>query len=104
MCPSFEIFVHYRKANVFTVKSNVEASESIVFTLTYEELLQRRFDVYEQAIHIDSDEVKGADSYGVIVTVSDTQDIKMLRAIGREEEDDNDEGKLVAGFEPLQLP
>ena len=76
------------------MKSNVEALEMITFTLTYEELLLRTFDVYEQAIYIDSDEVRKAETYGVIVTVSDIRDIKMLRAIGRETYDDDDEGEL----------
>ena len=79
---------------MFTVKTSVEASESIIFTLTYEELLQRRLDLYEQVIHIDSDELKLADSYAVIVTVTDAQNIKLLRAIGREKENDKGEGKL----------
>ena len=83
----------------------MEASESITFTLTYDELLQRRFDVYEQAIHIDSDEVKGADDFGVTVTVRDIWNITMLRAIEREEEHDgNDEGRWTPTFFAVNLP
>ena len=77
------------------MRSNVEASESIIFTLTYDELLERRHGVYEQAIHINSDELNGAEKYGVTVTVSDSQNIKLLRAIGRKSDNDNDEGAIL---------
>ena len=85
--------MNFRNANIFTVNSNVEASETITFTLTYEELLQRRFDLYEQVIHIDPDLVLHANNYSLTTTVLDSHNITLLRMIWRVEEDDIDEGK-----------
>ena len=46
-----------RNSNGFHIKTNVEASTAVIFTLTYEELLERQHDRYEQVIHIDSETV-----------------------------------------------
>ena len=83
-----------RSANIFTVRSKVKASESITFTLTYDELLQKRFGAYEQTLHTDYDRLKGAETYDVIVTVTETQNIVMLKAIGGTGKGGNYEGRI----------
>jgi len=42
-----------RDANLFTVSTNIEPGEKVIFKLTYEELLERKAGRYEHAINID---------------------------------------------------
>merc|ERR1719400_2511171 len=42
-----------RDSNTFSVDTNLEPGEKVVFTLTYEELLEREDDQYEYLLHVD---------------------------------------------------
>jgi len=42
-----------RDSNTFSVDTNLEPGEKVVFTLTYEELLERTDDQYEYVLHVD---------------------------------------------------
>merc|ERR1712183_1156422 len=42
-----------RDSNTFSVDTNLEPGEKVVFTLTYEELLEREDDQYEYVLHVD---------------------------------------------------
>jgi len=42
-----------RDSNTFSVDTNLEPGEKVVFTLTYEELLERKDDQYEYLLHLD---------------------------------------------------
>lgn len=44
--------VDAREGNVFAIKTNVGAAEKLTFTLTYEQLLERRLSKYEQVINL----------------------------------------------------
>merc|ERR1719495_2984612 len=46
-----------RDANLFTVSTNIEPGEKVVFKLTYEELLERKAGTYEHAINIDPKQI-----------------------------------------------
>jgi len=42
-----------RDSNTFSVDTNLEPGEKVVFSLTYEELLERKDDQYEYVLHVD---------------------------------------------------
>merc|ERR1712110_149631 len=42
-----------RDSNTFSVDTNLEPGQKVVFTLTYEELLERKDDQYEYLLHLD---------------------------------------------------
>merc|ERR1711874_557956 len=42
-----------RDSNTFSVDTNLEPGEKVVFTLTYEEMLERKDDQYEYVLHVD---------------------------------------------------
>jgi len=44
--------VDAREGNVFAIKTNVAAAEKLTFTLTYEQLLERKLSKYEQVINL----------------------------------------------------
>jgi len=46
-----------RDANLFTVSTNIEPGEKVVFKLTYEELLERKAGTYEHSINIDPKQI-----------------------------------------------
>jgi uncharacterized protein YegL len=46
-----------RDANKITIKSNLEATSKMVFTLTYEQLLERRFSKYGHIIHVNPGQI-----------------------------------------------
>jgi uncharacterized protein YegL len=46
-----------RDASQITVRSNLEAAGKMIFTLTYEELLERHNSMYEQVIHVNPGQV-----------------------------------------------
>lgn len=48
-----------RDSNKFSIKTNIEPGEKVVFKLTYEELLQRRNGQYEHSININPDSIVG---------------------------------------------
>ena len=48
-----------RDSNKFSIKTNIEPGEKVVFKLTYEELLQRRNGQYEHSININPNSIVG---------------------------------------------
>jgi len=51
------IFSRYRQTNSFKIEANVAAKSSVVFNLTYQELLKRVSGVYKHVINISPDQV-----------------------------------------------
>jgi len=49
--------VDAREGNVFAIKTNVAAAEKLTFTLTYEQLLERRLSKYEQVINVNPGQI-----------------------------------------------
>ena len=48
-----------RDSNKFSIKTNIEPGEKVIFKLTYEELLQRSNGQYEHSININPDSIVG---------------------------------------------
>eukprot|EP00090_Calanus_glacialis_P003392 TRINITY_DN12511_c0_g1_i1.p1 TRINITY_DN12511_c0_g1~~TRINITY_DN12511_c0_g1_i1.p1 ORF type:complete len:876 (+),score=214.06 TRINITY_DN12511_c0_g1_i1:35-2662(+) len=46
-----------RDANIFTVETNIEPGEKVVFKLIYEELLERKSGMYKHSINIDPNQI-----------------------------------------------
>jgi hypothetical protein len=46
-----------RDANIFTVATNIEPGQKVVFKLIYEELLERKSGLYEHAININPNQI-----------------------------------------------
>ena len=66
-----------RDSNIFKVAVNVAAQSKIDFNLTYQELLQRRFGVYEHVINIDPGQV--VRDLKVDVYIRESREITLVR-------------------------
>ena len=71
------MYFRSRDSNIFKVAVNVAARSKIDFNLTYQELLQRRFGVYEHVINIDPGQV--VRDLQVEVYIRESREITLLR-------------------------
>ena len=46
------IFPNFRDGNVFDVRANIAPGETVIYRLTYEQLLKRKLSMYEHKINI----------------------------------------------------
>jgi len=68
--------VDARQGNVFGVNANVAAADKILFTLTYEQLLERRLSKYEHVLHLNPKQI--VDDLSVDVYINESLPIKDL--------------------------
>merc|ERR1719376_465939 len=62
--------VDARQGNVFGINANVAAAEKILFTLTYEQLLERRLSKYEHVLHLNPKQIVNDLSVDVFINES----------------------------------
>merc|ERR1712183_328256 len=65
-----------RDSNTFSVDTNLEPGEKVVFTLTYEELLERKDDQYEYVLHVDPGVV--LDDFHVEININESLPLSKL--------------------------
>merc|ERR1719225_2222096 len=65
-----------RDSNTFSVDTNLEPGEKVVFTLTYEELLERKEDQYEYVLHVDPGVV--LDDFHVEININESLPLSKL--------------------------
>merc|ERR1719191_2217478 len=65
-----------RDSNTFSVDTNLEPGQKVVFTLTYEELLERKDDQYEYVLHVDPGVV--LDDFHVEITINESLPLSRL--------------------------
>merc|ERR1712038_2194810 len=65
-----------RDSNTFSVDTNLEPGEKVVFTLTYEELLERKDDQYEYVLHVDPGVV--LDDFHVEININESLPLSQL--------------------------
>jgi len=65
-----------RDANKITIKSNLEAASKMLFTLTYEELLERHISKYEHIIHVNPGQI--VKNFNVNVKINESLPIKNI--------------------------
>jgi len=65
-----------RDSNTFSVDTNLEPGEKVLFTLTYEELLVRKDDQYEYVLHIDPGVV--LDDFHVEININESLPLSQL--------------------------
>jgi len=65
-----------RDANTFSVDNNLEPGQKVVFTLTYEELLERKDDQYEYVLHVDPGVV--LDDFHVEININESLPLSRL--------------------------
>ena len=75
---SYEIVVYSspRESNRFSVSVNVEAQKKIKFTLTYEELLNRKLGMYKHFINLEPGQI--VDDFSVQINIEESTDITTL--------------------------
>ena len=94
-----------RDTNRFTVSANLEGAQKIIFRLTYDELLERKAGVYEQAINIDLKQV--VPDFRVEVFINESLPITTLKvpdllesnAVDPTEETENSIARIVFPYE-----
>eukprot|EP00106_Octopus_bimaculoides_P010943 XP_014778385.1 PREDICTED: inter-alpha-trypsin inhibitor heavy chain H4-like isoform X2 [Octopus bimaculoides] len=74
----------HRYSNTFHVMVSVEAQQTAVFTLTYQELLQRSFGKYRHVIHLTNEQI--IENFKIEVFISDLQGIE-LKQVSLEKND-----------------
>merc|ERR1712110_1393788 len=65
-----------RDSNTFSVDTNLEPGEKVVFTLTYEELLERKDDQYEYVLHVDPGII--VDDFHVEININESLPLSQL--------------------------
>merc|ERR1711936_1057347 len=65
-----------RDSNTFSVDTNLEPGEKVVFTLTYEELLERKDDQHEYVLHVDPGVV--LDDFHVEININESLPLSQL--------------------------
>merc|ERR1712038_1123790 len=65
-----------RDSNTFSVDTNLEPGEKVVFTLIYEELLERKDDQYEYVLHVDPGVV--LDDFRVEININESLPLSQL--------------------------
>merc|ERR1712110_551390 len=65
-----------RDSNTFSVDTNLEPGEKVVFTLTYEELLERKDDQYEYVLHVDPGVI--LDDFHVEININESLPLSQL--------------------------
>jgi len=65
-----------RDANVFQINANIEPEEKVLFRLTYDELLERRFGLYEHVVHVQPGQV--VDDFKIIININESLPISKL--------------------------
>merc|ERR1719412_3263225 len=65
-----------RDSNTFSVDTNLEPGEKVVFSLTYEELLERKDDQYEYVLHVDPGVV--LDDFHVEININESLPLSKL--------------------------
>merc|ERR1719222_1552688 len=65
-----------RDSNTFSADTNLEPGEKVVFTLTYEELLERKDDQYEYVLHVDPGVV--LDDFHVEININESLPLSQL--------------------------
>merc|ERR1712110_909910 len=65
-----------RDSNTFSVDTNLEPGEKVVFTLTYEELLERKDDQYEYVLHVDPGVI--VDDFHVEININESLPLSQL--------------------------
>merc|ERR1712110_352218 len=65
-----------RDSNTFSVDTNLEPGQKVLFTLTYEELLERKDDQYEYVLHVDPGVV--LDDFHVEININESLPLSQL--------------------------
>ena len=72
-----------RNKNLFTIKTNVEPGEKVLFKLTYDELLERTLGKYEQVINVNLDQI--VDDFNINFYIRESLPIVDLKLLERKD-------------------
>ena len=72
-----------RNKNLFTIKTNVEPGEKVLFKLTYDELLERTLGKYEQVINVNPDQI--VDDFNINFYIRESLPIVDLKLLERKD-------------------
>ena len=72
-----------RNKNLFTIKTNIEPGEKVLFKLTYDELLERTLGKYEQVINVNPDQI--VDDFNINFYIRESLPIVDLKLLERKD-------------------